>query len=182
MIAEIISIILSSILSLIAVVISIISIKKQTKSQNINASIQLFDKRFEIYNFVLDIWYIVGYFEGCLDANKKKKHYYKEIISLINVIDLDDDIANKVKYAYQNCNKYLRMQDCLFSGPVSDYLDKLLSNFSTYIHGIYHGLSFGKNFEEYAYSELLKLHQTEEIDTNELRQYIDLSDIKRLDI
>ena len=182
MVVEIISIVLSSLLSLIAVIISIISIKKQTKSQNINSTIALFDKRFEIYNFVLDIWYIVGYFEGSQDANKKKKHYYQEIISLVKLNGLDEDMFRKVKYAYQNSNKYLRMQSCLFSGKVSDYLEKLLSNFSTYIHGIYHGLSIGKDIEEPAYNELLKLHKTEEIDMEELRQYIDLSDIKRLDI
>ena len=182
MIVEIISIILSSLLSLIAVIISIISIKKQTKSQNINSNIALFDKRFEIYNFVLDIWYIVGYFEGSLDSIRKKKHYYQEIIALVNKNGLNGDIAKKVDNAYKNSKKYLRMQPCLFSGSVSDYLEKVLSNFTTYIHGIYHRLSIGKDIEEPAYTELTNLYETEEIDMKELRKYIDLSDIKRLDI
>lgn len=181
MIVEIISIILSSLLSLIAVIISIISIKKQTQSQNINSTIALFDKRFEIYNFVLDIWYIVGYFEGGLDSNKQK-HYYKEIIALIKNIKLSGDIEKKVEHAYKNSKKYLRMQSCLFSGKISDYLENLLLNFSTYIYGIYHAISIGADLEEPAYNELLKLYKTEEIDMEELRHYIDLSDVKRLDI
>lgn len=182
MAAEIISIILSSSLSLIAVIISIISIKKQTKSQNIEASIQLFDKRFEIYNFVLDLWYIVGYFEGFQDIKSKKNHYYNELVTLIKKTDLKNDIANNVEYAYLNSKKFERMQSCLFSGKISEYLKKLLSNFSIYIHGIYHRCSLGNDISETAYKEILKLHETEDIDMEELQQYIDLSDIKRIDI
>ena len=109
MVVEIISIILSSVLSLIAVAVSIISINKQTKSQNINATIQLFDKRFEIYNFMIDAWYIVGYFEGGLDKEKIQKHYYSEIISFVNHVDLTPDIISRIQTAYINCNKYKRM-------------------------------------------------------------------------
>ena len=99
MIIQIISIILSSILSLIAVGVSIISIKKQTRSQNINASIQLFDKRFEIYNFIVDLWYIVGYFEGCQDLYKNTKKSYKNVIKYIKENNLTKDISKKIEYA-----------------------------------------------------------------------------------
>ena len=169
-------------LSLIAVSVSIISIKKQTKSQNINASIQLFDKRFEIYNFIVDLWYIVGYFEGCQDIYINTKKSYKNVIKYIKENNLTKDISKKVEYAYLNSKKYLRMHPCLFSGKVSHYLEKLLSNFTIYIYGIYHKTSLDKNLEEQAYQELFNLYETEDIDMKELRKYIDLSDIKRLDI
>jgi len=182
MIVEILSIILSSVLSLIAVIISIISINKQTKSQNINASIQLFDKRFEIYNFVLDLWYIIGYFEASQDIRKKKKHNYKQIIDFVRNVNLTKDISNKIKLAYQNADRYLRMQSCLFSGKVGNYLQKLLSSFYFYIYGIYHKVSLDKTREELAYKEIFDLYKTEDIDMKELKQYVGLSDIKRLDI
>ena len=81
MIVEIISIVLSSLTAIIAIIISIISINKQTTSQNINATIQLFDKRFEIYLFTIELWYIIGYFEGGLDSSTKNKHTFAEILS-----------------------------------------------------------------------------------------------------
>ena len=182
MIVEILSVILSSVLSTIAVVVSIISINKQTKSQNINATIQLFDKRFEIYNFMTDAWYIVGYFEGGLDGAKIQKHCYAKIISLINHVNLTPDIINRIQIAYINCNKYKRMQKLLFSGQVANYLDKFLSNFSIYISGIYHKRIVDKKTTEKAYSEIIKLHKTQNLDMEELMKFINLSDIKRLDI
>ena len=182
MVVEIISIILSSVLSTIAVVVSIISINKQTKSQNINATIQLFDKRFEIYNFMIDAWYIVGYFEGGLDKAKIQKHCYAEIISFVNHVDLTPDIISRIQTAYINCNKYERMQELLFSGQVANYLDKFLSNFSTYISGIYHKRIVDKKTTEKAYIEIIKLHKTQNLDMEELMKFINLSDIKRLDI
>ena len=178
-IVEIVGIILNSVLSTIAVVVSIVAINRQRQSQNINANIQLFDKRFEIYNFVLDIWYIVGYFEGALDANKMT-HKYSNIIEIVKRKKLEGDIAKRVEYAYINAKKYLRMQECLFEGKISEYLDELLSNFETYIFGIHLGMSIGADVEELAYQNLLNLRKTEKLDVEEMRQYLDLSDVKRL--
>lgn len=179
---EIISIILSSTLSLIAIIISIISINKQTKSQNINSTIALFDKRFDIYNFVIELWYIVGYFEGGQDLKPNTKHTYQEIISFINHIDLSDEMKEKIKIAYIKSNKYSSMTKCLFSGKVEEYLNKLISSFTTYINGIYHKKSIDQQREEQAYQQIINLYETENIDMDKLRQFIDLSDIKRLDI
>ena len=175
MVLEIVSIVVS----LAAVVVAVISINKQRQSQNINATIQLFDKRFEIYNFVLDIWFIVGYFEGALVANKKK-HKYCNIIEIVKNKGLKGDIAKRVEYAYINAKKYLRMQECLFEGKISEYLYELLSNFETYIFGIHLGMSIGADVEEPAYQNLLNLRKTEKLDVEEMRQYLDLSDVKRL--
>lgn len=179
MIVEIVGIILNSVLSTIAVVVSIVAINRQRQSQNINANIQLFDKRFEIYNFVLDIWYIVGYFEGALDANKMT-HKYSNIIEIVKRKKLEGDIARRVECAYLNAKKFLRLQGCLFDGKISEYLWKLLSNFETYIFGINNKISIGSDVEEPAYKNLLKLYKTEEIDMETMRQYLDLSDVKRL--
>lgn len=182
MMIQIINIISSSILSLIAIIISIISINKQTKSQNINSTIALFDKRFDIYNFVIELWYIVGYFEGGQDLKQTPKHTYQEIISLINHIELSSEIRDKIKTAYIKSNKYSSMTKCLFSGEIEEYLTKLISSFSIYINGIYHNKSIDPQREEHAYKQIIKLHETENIDIDKLRQFIDLSDIKRLDI
>lgn len=179
---EIINIILSSILSLIAIIISIVSINKQTKSQNINSTIALFDKRFDIYNFVIELWYIVGYFEGAQDLKQDTKHTYKKIISLINHIDLSNEIKDEIKTAYITSNKYSSMTKCLFSGEIEEYLNKLISSFTIYINGIYHKKSIDPQREEQAYNQIINLYKTEDIDIDKLRQFIDLSDIKRLDI
>ncbi len=184
MVVEIISIVLSSVLSLIAVAVSIISINKQTKSQNINATIQLFDKRFEIYNFMTDAWYIVGFFEGFkkgLNINDNN-NTYNTIIQLVKKCKLSQDILNRIELANANSKRYQYMQGLLFSGKVRDYLGKFLSNFSIYINGIYFKRITDKEKTEKAYCEIMKLHKTQKLDMEELMKFINLSDVKRLDI
>ena len=55
-------------------------------------------------------------------------------------------------------------------------------HFSTYISGIYHKKVVNKETTEKAYSEIIKLHKTQNLDMEELMKFINLSDIKRLDI
>lgn len=70
---------------------------------------------------------------------------------------------------------------CLME-KISDYLECLLSNFSNYIYGIYHKIIIDEQVSEKSYHNLLKPQKTEMLDVEELRKYIDLSDIKRLDM
>ncbi|MBE7074799.1 MAG: hypothetical protein E7376_02335 [Clostridiales bacterium] len=181
MVVEIVSIVLSCLTSVVAIVVSIVSIRQQTKSQNINASIQLFDKRFEIYKFTCDLWYIVGYLEAGLNINNKK-HNFSEIIELVNEIEFTSEFKNRIENAYVNSRKYEIMQECLFAGKVQDYLKNLLSAFSIYINGVYHKASIDKEFENKAYKKLFNLYKKQSIDMKELKDYINLSDIKRLDV
>jgi len=74
------------------------------------------------------------------------------------------------------------MQECLFAGKVQDYLKNLLSAFSIYINGVYHKASIDKEFENKAYKKLFNLYKKQSIDMKELKDYINLSDIKRLDV
>ncbi len=182
MAVQIVSIVLSSLTAIIAIIISIISIDKQTKSQNINATIQLFDKRFEIYLFTIELWYIIGYFEGGLDNSSKNKHTYAEILSYTRKVNLNNDIRNKIDIAYEKSQKYKVLHKCLFEGSAEEYLERLISAFSTYITGIYYGKSIDSENEEKNYQTILKLIKSKDFDMQNLRQYIDLSDIKRLDI
>lgn len=182
MVVEIISIVLSSLLSLIAVIISIISIKKQTNSQNINSTIALFDKRFEIYNFVIEAWFVVGYFDGALNFLTNKKHYFKDILKIVNNTNISKDVDSKIKKLYINSKRFEDMQELLFSGDISEYLQTFLSNFSTYIDRIYKKESLDKDEEESAYQELMLLLETKELDMKELKKFLDLSDVKRLDV
>lgn len=168
---QVISIVCSSVIAVVAVIVSIISIKRQTKSQMIDANIQLFDKRFEIYLFTIDLWYIIGYLEAGLDILRKKRTY-KNILKSVNKLKFSEEVLKKIEKAYQNSHKYEIMQKCLFSGSVSDYLNQLLSNFTIYINGIYHKNSVFEEYEETAYQNLLELYRTQEIDTEELRKFI----------
>ena len=179
---EILSIVLSSVLSLIAVIVSIVSIRRQTHSQNVTAAIQLFDKRFEIYNFVIDAWFIIGYFEGGLDLKNGENHYYNQIVEFCGQVELSQDIRNRIKVAYENVDRFKRMQSLLFSGDVSDYLKKFLSAFSIYISGIHHKRTLEKNLAEETYRCILEMYDTEEIDMKQLKEFIDLSDVKRIDV
>lgn len=179
MLLQIISIVLSSVLSFVAVIISIISIRRQTRSQNISAAIELFDKRFEIYNFVIDAWFIIGYFEGGLDLMKTKKRKYNKIMEFCNQVELSEDMNNRIKEAYQNCDKFLRVQKLLFVGEVSDYLEKFLSAFSVYINGIYHKRPLEETLAEETYKRILEMIDNEAIDMRALKEYVDLSDVKR---
>lgn len=179
---EIISIILSSLTAIIAIVISIISIKQQTKSQNINATIQLFDKRFEIYLFTIELWYIIGYFEGGLDSCTKNEHTFAEILSYTKNVNLNNDISNKINTAYEKSQKYKILHRCLFDGPTEQYLEILISAFSTYITAIHNGRSIDSKNEEKDYKTILTLIKSKDFDMQNLKQYINLSDIKRLDI
>lgn len=182
MILEIVSIILSSLLSLIAVTVSIVSIKRQIKSQNINSTISLFDKRFEIYNFVNEAWFVIGYFNGALNFFTNKSYHFKDILKIVKSTSLSKDIDANIKKLYINSKKFENMQELLFSGGISEYLNTFLSNFSIYINCIYKKESLDKKDEENAYQELMDLLETKELDMKELKKFLSLSDIKRLDI
>ncbi len=181
MITDIISIILSSILAVVAIFISISSLNRQTKSQKQNATIQLFDKRFEIYLFVVELWQIVGYFCGDINLDENKTYSYKEVLALSKSIKINENMQNKINFAYCNSNKYYYMQKCLFEGNVQKYLDDILSSFTIYITGIYFKNSMDKEFEQPAYDKIISLYKTKTFDLEELRQYIYLADIKRND-
>ncbi len=179
---NILAIILPSVLSSIAIIVSIITIKKQITSQNINSTIALFDKRFEIYNYVYNAWYIIGYFESILDnLFNTSKHNYKELI-IVNKIDYSHDMLNRINIAYSCSSKYENMEKLLFSNKTRYYLGKFLSAFSIYINGIYHKSSIDKDLCESSYLQIMELLDTKDFDMEELRQFLDLSDIKRLDI
>lgn len=180
MVLSIISIVLSSLLSLIAIIISVIAIKKQTRSQDVNANIQLFDKRFEIYKYVYDMWFIVGYFEGGLDK-AKSKHTYAEIMSLLKYIDLTEEIQDKINKAYSDSQKFEYMYELLFSGKSKEYLEKTLPLFTIYINGIYHKKCVDVQSGNQAYNKLFKIFKEENYGMFDLHQYLDLSDVKRLD-
>lgn len=182
MVVEIVSIVLSSLLSLIAVIISVVSIKKQTRSQNINSNIQLFDKRFQIYNFVNEAWFVVGYFDGALNFFGNKKHKFEDIMKLVKTTNLVKDIEPKINKLYANSKYYENMQELLFSGKPSEYLNSFLSAFSIYIDRIYSKESLDNNEEETAYQKLIRLLDSKDFDMEELRKFLDLSDIKRLDV
>ena len=180
-IIQLVSIICSSIIAIVAVVVSIISIKRQTKSQMIDANIQLFDKRFEIYLFAIDLWYIFGYFESCLDL-KKCKHNYKNILSIVNEKEPSKEVFSKIHFAFKNIHKYEVMQKCLFSEKISKYLEELLINFSFYISGIYNKKCAYLRAYEHAYRDVRKMLATQDIDMAELKKFICLNDIMRNDL
>ena len=180
MIANIISIVLSSTLSLIAVVISVIAIKKQTKSQNINANIQLFDKRYQIHQYVYDMWVVVGYFESLLD-NANYKHTYVNIIKLLQSAELSNEIKEKINNAYENSEKYEMMSGLLFSGRSAEYLKEILPLFTIYINGIHHKYCLFEKISNDAYKQIFAIYKTENFGMNDLNQFLDLSDVKRLD-
>ena len=180
-IIQLLSIISSSIIAIVAVIVSIISIKRQTKSQMIDANIQLFDKRFEIYLFTIDLWYIFGYFEAALDIKRSKRNY-ETILSIVNETKLSQEITSKIEYAFKNIHKYEVMQKCLFSEKISKYLKNLLLCFSFYISGIYNKKCADLKLFNHAYKDIKKLLETQDIDMEELKKFICLNDIMRKDL
>lgn len=174
---QMISIILSSITAIIAIIISIISINKQTKSQNINATIQLFDKRFEIYNYVLDMWFVIGYFDGKMKA-LNLPYKYENIIKLSKLTD--PIIEDKINDCYTKCEKFAHLYKPLFSGKSFEYLKRVLPLFKEYIKGVYHKQIF-KNDSEIVYQEIKEILKMKNFGMDDLQNFIDLSDVKRLD-
>ena len=97
-------------------------------------------------------------------------------------VNLNDDIRNKIDIAYEKSQKYKILHKCLFEGSTEQYLENLISAFSTYITAIHYGRSINSKNEEKDYKTILNLIKTKDFDLQNLKQYIDLSDIKRLDI
>ena len=166
------------ILSVIAILISIISIRQQTKSQDTNACIQLYDKRFEIFLYILELWYIVGFFEGAIVKNKKEKKY-QSVLDINLGLRPEYDISKRIEVSHNNAFKFKAMYKSLYSGNVGLYIGELLSAYYKFIVGIYERDKIATSEQEKAYAKLMELKDTQDSGIEEINDYLMLSDVKR---
>lgn len=61
---------LTLISTIVAIVISIISINRQTKATNLQASLNLYKLRLDVYIYSLNIWKLIGSFVFYIETKK----------------------------------------------------------------------------------------------------------------
>lgn len=174
---EILSIVLSTLVSLIAIIVSFIAIKKQTQMETISANIQLFDKRFDIFFFTIDMWYVVGYFEGIF--SEKEVHTFQSILDYVNTHDLPQNVEQKIIQGHELCFKYEIMVKSLFDGRICDILINELNLFDNYIKPIANKAKMSSVTLEENYKNLLINRNESRFGIEEINNYLRLSDIKR---
>lgn len=125
---------------------------------------------------------MVGYLEGVLCFAGVKKHSFDDVLRVVDNSDFPCDMRGKIEELYNNSKIFNDMQDLLFSGAVSDYLKEFLANFAVYIDRVFRKCSLDSQEEGRAYKALLRLAKTKDFDLNEIKKFLDLSDIKRADI
>jgi len=183
---EIVSIIISSCVSVLAITVSIISLNRQTRAQNLQSTIELYDRRIKIYCLLLDIVKMVGYTNGHAGLKKDEPNpSAAELFEFIKRVPLPDDVSEKIANLVDD-GEHLGIQARgLFKKELGDYIVEVIRCFRKYA-GTLKGLK--RNYkikieDEENFKHLYSLIKDKERVgvISEINAYIDLSDIKRVD-
>ena len=182
-IVSIISLILDFVLALIAIIVSIVSIKRQTKEQELSNTIQLFEKRLNIYIYLENIFRFSGIifaklniftpnttFEQFKNNVRKNKLSEYDLSSVEELLDEQNIIKNQAL--------------ALFEPKLSKYIIETIELFDDFFNVILELSNSNKqatNLHYLVYKSLIeRIHDKEEGGiVSKINDYIILYDIKR---
>ena len=183
---ELVSIIINSSLSLIAIVISILTIIKQTNEQKVQNTIQLYDRRINVFSYFMDIYTFSGYLAGYygFDKDKPFNEVYEKVKFAIENKKLDDEIYQKIINMRYEADKMRYLTQTLFEKELSDFICKLILDFSNYVLVLELVLDKKREFTKNNYNTFRNLYVTVRsgiVDgfNEKINKYISLVDIKR---
>ena len=182
---ELASIIINSCLSVIAIVISIITIIRQTKEQKLQNTIQLYDRRINVYCYFMDIYKMSGYLAGFYGF--KEKDTFSESFAVVKEAlenkKLDSDIYNKILNMHYESDKMRYLTTTLFEKELSIFMCSLMKSFSDYVFIIRLIREKNRKFTEKNYDVFVNLYlrfkAAAESFKERINKYISLVDVKR---
>ena len=183
---ELASIIINSCLSVIAIVISIITIIRQTKEQKLQNTIQLYDKRSNIFCYLMDVYKMSGYLAGLygLDDKKPFEEPYEKVKVAIHTRKIDRDIYEKILDMRDDADKMSNLTMGLFEKELSSLMCTLMRDFSNFVAVIKKIRGGNTLFSQDHYKVFQRLYKTVityKVDgfNEKINKYISLVDIKR---
>ena len=183
---EVFGIILNSILSLIAIIVSVIAIKKQTQEQKLQNTIQLFDKRIQIYTYLTEIFGMSGVVRMHLHLPSIEQNVsFKQFKKGVEQNWINDEQLKILTTMTNMAGTMSTQATALFEKDLAKYIEETIDLFVDFVDVLVDFNCCDKPINKEGYNTFLKLYQHIKDNKkgeiiNKINAYLNLTDIKRV--